>query len=130
MTTSDDDERPREIVAVLAAADDPSIEGSIVLPEAINDLIRSMIWASEGLNEIRLTYLRRRVSKSLGEEPEPFTDASKPEIRKPARYDGQISIRAREEDVARFQALADEREWSYGRMFHELLKSHEQSDEA
>lgn len=115
---------PMNMTAVLAETDDPRIQHLAVFPELINDLFRSMVAAGAELNDLRNSALRRRKNRDeeLDALADDASDANEPVTCKGARYDGQISIRAREEDVARFQTLADEREWSYGRMFHELLK--------
>jgi len=55
-------------------------------------------------------------------DDDPETDVQSTHLR--ARYDGEISIRTRVQDVKLFQHLADERDWSYGRMFQELLKTY------
>jgi hypothetical protein len=110
--------------AYVAYSNDPRVEGLTVLPDVVSSLLRNMVAVAAELDEVRIDLQEKQAANAECADDDPEADAPDRHLR--ARYDGEISIRTRARDVELFQNLADERDWSYGRMFQELLKSYDQ----
>lgn len=119
---SHEEEQPVMQRAYVAYSNDPRVEGLTALPDVVSGLLRHMVSVAAELDEVRIGLQEQQSAKAECADDDPETDVQSTHLR--ARYDGEISIRTRVQDVKLFQHLADERDWSYGRMFQELLKTY------